>query len=157
MCNDQTEDWRQLLKCPLIYSALHRADSWAQLRKTLKRWKIPNDFLTAVDKGMQSYVTAPKKAKDRTIPTTPFSATWNRERNALKSAYYAPSKIAWENMVKSRTAQEWIQFMETHYANQGYTLKAQTGHHHLLVLYGKIDKECGNLGTQFIMLIKMDE
>jgi hypothetical protein len=74
---------------------------------------------------MQSYVASPKKAKDRTILTTPFSATWNRERNPLKSAHHAQSKIGWENLVKGRIAQEWIQFMETHYANQSYTLKAQ--------------------------------
>jgi hypothetical protein len=65
-------------------------------------------------KGMQPYVSAPKKAKDRTIPTSPFSATWSRERNALKSAYHAQSKIGWENLVKGRIAQEWIQFMEAH-------------------------------------------
>jgi hypothetical protein len=77
-----------------------------------------------VEKGMQSYVTAPKKAKDRTIPTTPFSVTWEIERNALKSAYHAQSKIGWENLAKGRLAQEWTQFMETHYVNQGYKLKA---------------------------------
>jgi hypothetical protein len=79
----------------------------------------------AVENGMQSYVTAPKKAKYRTIPTTPFSATWSIERNALKSAYHAQSKIGWDNLVKGSIAQEWFQFMETHYANQGYTLKAR--------------------------------
>jgi hypothetical protein len=80
-----------------------------------------------VEKGMQSYGAAQKKAKDRTIPITPFPETWNRERNALKSAYHVQSKIGWENLVKGRIAQEWIQFMETHYANQGYILKARGG------------------------------
>jgi hypothetical protein len=74
---------------------------------------------------MQSYVTAPKKAKDRTIPTKPFSTTWNREINAFKSAYHVQSKIGWENLVKGRIVQEWVQFMETHYANQSYKLKAR--------------------------------
>jgi hypothetical protein len=74
---------------------------------------------------MQSYATAPKKAKDRTIPTTPLSATWNRERNTLKSAYHAQSNISWENLVKGRIAQEWAHSMETNYANQGYKLKAR--------------------------------
>jgi hypothetical protein len=77
-----------------------------------------------VGKGMKSYVNTPNKTKDRTILTTPFSVTWNRERNALKSAYHAQSKIGWDNLVKGRIAQEWVQFMETHYANQGYKLKA---------------------------------
>jgi hypothetical protein len=67
-----------------------------------------------VEKGMQSYDTSPKKAKYRTIPTTPFSATRNRERNALKSGHHAQSRIGWENLAKGRIAQEWIQFMETH-------------------------------------------
>jgi hypothetical protein len=74
---------------------------------------------------MQSYVAAPNKAKDRTIMTTPFPSTWNREINALKSAYHAQSKIGWDNLVKDRIAQEGIQFMETHYANEGYKLKTQ--------------------------------
>jgi hypothetical protein len=78
-----------------------------------------------VGKGMQSYGASLKKAKDKTIPTTTFPSTWNRERNALKSAYHAQSKIGSENLVKGRIAQEWIQFMETHYANQGYALKAR--------------------------------
>jgi hypothetical protein len=66
-----------------------------------------------------------KEIKKRTIPNTPFSETGNRDRNALKSAYHAQSKIGWENLVKRRTAQEWFQFMETNYVNQGYTLKAR--------------------------------
>jgi hypothetical protein len=79
----------------------------------------------AVEKGTQSCVTAPRKKKYRIIPTTPFSATWNRERHALKSAHHAQSKIGWETLVKGRIAQELIQFIETHYANQGYKLTAR--------------------------------
>jgi hypothetical protein len=58
-----------------------------------------------VEKRIQSYVDAPKKAKYGTIPTTPFPSTWNRERNALKSAYHAQFKIGWDNLVKGRIAQ----------------------------------------------------
>jgi hypothetical protein len=77
-----------------------------------------------VGKGMGSYIDSPKKAKDRTIPTTPFLATWNREINAPKSAYHTQSKICWDNLVKGRIAKEWIQFIETHYVNQSYKLKS---------------------------------
>jgi hypothetical protein len=76
---------------------------------------------------MHSYVAAPMKAKDRTIPATPFSATWNKERNALKSEYHAQYKIGWENLAKGRSAQRWVQLMETHYANQCYKLKTRDG------------------------------
>jgi hypothetical protein len=54
----------------------------------------------------------------------PFLVTWNIEINAWKSAHDAQSKIGWENVVKGRIAQEWIQFMEIHYRNQGYKNKA---------------------------------
>jgi hypothetical protein len=63
MCHDQTEDWQRVLTCLSIDAFLHRADSWAQLRKTRERWKRPNDFWTAVEKAMPSYTAAPKKAK----------------------------------------------------------------------------------------------
>jgi hypothetical protein len=42
------------------------------------------------------------------------------EKDTLKSSYHAQSKIVWENLVKGSIAQEWIQFMETHYENRGY-------------------------------------
>jgi hypothetical protein len=110
MYHDQTEDWRHVCTCSSIDAALHRADSWVQLRQTLQCWKLTNDFWKAVEKRMQSYVAAPKKAKGRTILATPFSAQ---------------SKIGWDNLVKGRIEQEWIQFMENHYKNQGYKLKAR--------------------------------
>jgi hypothetical protein len=48
-----------------------------------------------------------------------------QRKKVLKSAYHAQSKIGWENLVKGRIAREWIQFIETHNARQGYTLKAR--------------------------------
>jgi hypothetical protein len=48
----------------------------------------------------------------------------HRERNALKSAYHAQSKILWENLLKGIIAQEWTPFIETNYANQVHKLKA---------------------------------
>jgi hypothetical protein len=37
MCHDQTEDWQYVLTCLLVDMALHRADSWVQLRNSLQR------------------------------------------------------------------------------------------------------------------------
>jgi hypothetical protein len=68
-----------------------------------------------VEKGTQSYISNPMKAKDRELATTMFPMTLNRQRNVLKSAYNAQSKIGWENFMKVRIAEEWIQFIETHY------------------------------------------
>jgi hypothetical protein len=82
------------------------------------------DFWTAVEKGTQSSISDPNKAKDRELPRNTFPVALNRQRNALKSAYYAQLKIAWENFVKGRITEEWVQCIETHYANQGYNIKA---------------------------------
>jgi hypothetical protein len=114
-----------MLTCPSLDAALHIADSSGQLRKNLQLWNLPVDFWTAVEKGTQSYRSDPKKAKDRELSTMPFMVTLNRQRKTLKSAYHAQSKIGWENFTKERFAEEWIKFIETHYANQGYTLKAR--------------------------------
>jgi hypothetical protein len=81
-------------------------------------------FLDSGGKGMQAYVADLKKAKYRVLTATPFPATLNREINALKSVYHAHSKIGWESLLKGRITQEWTQFIETHYANQGHKLKA---------------------------------
>jgi hypothetical protein len=99
-----------------VDAALHRAASWGQLRKSLPCFKLPNDFWTAVEKGMQAYIADPKKAKDRVLPAAPFPVTINRERNTIKSAYHAQSKIGWENLLKGITTQGWTKFIETHYA-----------------------------------------
>jgi hypothetical protein len=125
MYQEQTEDFRQVLSFRSVDAALHRAASWGKLCKSLQRCKMPTDFWTAVKKGMQAYIADPKKAKDRVLPYPPFPVTLNRERNALKSAYHAQSKIGWENLLKGRIAQEWTQFIETHCTNQGHTLNAQ--------------------------------
>jgi hypothetical protein len=78
-----------------------------------------------LEKGTQSYISDPKKAKDRDLPTMPFQTTFNRQRNTLNLAYHAQSKIGWDYFTKGRIAEEWIQFVETHYVNQGCKLKAQ--------------------------------
>jgi hypothetical protein len=87
--------------------------------------KLPVDFWTAVEKGTHSYISDPKKAKDRELPATPFPETLNRQRYALKSAYHAQSKIGWESFMKGRIIVEWTQCIEAYHANQGHKLKAQ--------------------------------
>jgi hypothetical protein len=51
------------------------------------KWKLPNDFWIAVEKGVISYTKNPKKAKDRPSPATPFPTTFNSQRNTLKVAF----------------------------------------------------------------------
>jgi hypothetical protein len=126
MCQNQTEDWRNVLTCPSLEAALHIADSWGQLQKSPQRWKLPVDFSGQLWKReLRPCISDPKKAKDRELPVTSFPATLNRKRKALKSAYHAQLKIGWQNCTKERIAEEWITLIEAQYANNGYKLKAR--------------------------------
>jgi hypothetical protein len=96
--------------------------------ETLKKptmMDTPGELLDSSGKGTQSYSSNPKKATDRELPTTPFPATLKGQRNALMSAYHTHSQIRWKNFMKGRIAEQWIKFIETHYANQGYRLNAR--------------------------------
>jgi hypothetical protein len=78
-----------------------------------------------LENGTKSYISDPKKANYRELPATQFPATLNRQRNTLKSAYHAQSKIEWEKFMEWRIPEEWTQFIEAHYANKGHTLKVR--------------------------------
>jgi hypothetical protein len=71
----------------LLDEALNRAEAWRLVKKSMKKWKLPNDFWITVEKGVLSYTKNPKKAKDRPSPTTPFPMTFNSQRNTLKVAF----------------------------------------------------------------------
>jgi hypothetical protein len=59
MCNTQEEDWIHILTCPSIEANMNREESWAKARKTTKHWKLPNDFWTALEKGVHGYTRHP--------------------------------------------------------------------------------------------------
>jgi hypothetical protein len=61
-----------------------RLVEYSRVKKSMERWKLPNDFWIAVEKGMLSYNENPAKVKDRPSPATPFPPTFNNQRNSLK-------------------------------------------------------------------------
>jgi hypothetical protein len=49
------------------------------------------------------------------VPTSPFPATIDRQRNAMKTAFQAQSQSGWENLMKGRISKEWMGFVERYY------------------------------------------
>jgi hypothetical protein len=119
MYGNAQEDWRHVISCRALDADLNRADSWEQVKKAMTIWKLPPDFWTATQKGIQFYIYSPdnpdkRKMQDEdepTIPHTPapFQPTLNNARNLLRQAYRAQSAVGWENFMKG-----WIGQWETH-------------------------------------------
>jgi hypothetical protein len=62
---------------------MNREESWAKARKNMKHWKLPNDFWTAMEKGVHGYTQHPVGG----AIDTPFPPTYDNRRNRLKLAF----------------------------------------------------------------------
>jgi hypothetical protein len=73
MCGNAQEDWIHVISCRALDTDLNRADSWEKVKKTMTIWKLPPDFWTAVQKGIQFYIDNPNKRKmqEENEPPTP--------------------------------------------------------------------------------------
>jgi hypothetical protein len=47
------EDWRHILNCPSLDASYHRDASWQKVKKDMQMWRLPADFWTALEKGLQ--------------------------------------------------------------------------------------------------------
>jgi hypothetical protein len=103
MCREEKEDWRHVMTCRSLDDSLHRADSWEKVKKDMAIWQLPNDFWTAIQKGLQFYIDHPlRQVKEdphnpTPKPVSPFPHCFNQPRNLLKHAYRAQSNIVWDN------------------------------------------------------------
>jgi hypothetical protein len=124
MCNCETEDWRHVLTCGSIDASLHREASWGKLRKSMERWHLPQDFWTAIEKGVNHYTEQPHKrtihSKDNE-PQKPFGVTFNTPRNLLQQAFRTQSHIGWDNFLKGRISRDWLTYVRHNEAHSnGY-------------------------------------
>jgi hypothetical protein len=91
-------------------------------------WKLPNDFWTAIQKGLQLFIDHPlqRVREDPQNPTpkpaTPFPHGFNQPRNLLKQAYRAQSNIGWDNLTKGRITRHWQNYINHHLQNKGIKL-----------------------------------
>jgi hypothetical protein len=105
MCNYETEDWRHIITCISLYSSLHRAASWVKLRKSIKRWHLPPDLWTTIEKGINYYKEHPHKRTSNSTenkPQKPFVVTFTISRNLLQQAFRTQSRVGWDNFLKGR-------------------------------------------------------
>jgi hypothetical protein len=98
MCNTQEEEWIYILTCTSIEACINREESWEKAKKTMKHWKLPNDFWTALEKGVHGYTQHPLYG----VIDTPFSPTYDSRRNHLKLKIREQDKISWYNLLKGR-------------------------------------------------------
>jgi hypothetical protein len=84
-------------------------------------WKLPPDFCTDVQKGMQFYIDNPntRNLKEENEPTTPqapapFQPTLNNAMNLLRQACQAQSAVGWENFMKGRIVRKWETYIALH-------------------------------------------
>jgi hypothetical protein len=109
MCINAQEDLRHVISCRALDVDLNRADSREQVQKAMTIWKLPTDFWTTAQRGIQFYIDNPGKPKmqeeeEPQIPQAPapFQPTLNNARNLLRQDYRAQSSIGWENFMKGR-------------------------------------------------------
>jgi hypothetical protein len=114
MCNTQGEDWIHILTCPSIEACMNREESWAKARKTMKHWKLPNDFWTALEKSVHGGAIE-----------TPFPPTYDNRRNHLKLAFWEQDKIGWDNLLKGRMGKQWITYVKNHLEHENIKLQAK--------------------------------
>jgi hypothetical protein len=123
MCGNAHEDWRHVISCRALDENLNRADSWEKFKKAMAIWKLPPDFWTAVQKGMQFYI------EENEPPTTqapaPFQPTLNNARNLLRQAYRAQYAVGWENFMKGRIVRKWETYIAFHIRQKQIGLPAK--------------------------------
>jgi hypothetical protein len=128
MCGEEKEDWRHVMTCQSLDASLHRADSWGKVKKDMSIWKLPNDFWTAIQKGLQFFIDHPLRRvredqqNPMQKPATPFPHGLNQLRNLLKQAYRAQSNIRWDNFTKGRITRHWQNYINHHLQNKGIKL-----------------------------------
>jgi hypothetical protein len=96
MLNTQEDEWIHILTCPSIEACRNQEDLPAKARKAMKHWNLPNNFWTAMEKGVHGYTRNP----DDGAIDTPFPPTYENKRNCLKLAFSEQDKIGWDNLLK---------------------------------------------------------
>jgi hypothetical protein len=82
-----------------------REASWANVKKAMAPWKMPPDFWTTIEKGLQHYTrNAIKNNKGAAVP---FPGTFNNPQNLLRQALREQDEIGWSGIFKGRIATQW--------------------------------------------------
>jgi hypothetical protein len=85
-------------------------------------WRLPSDFGTAIEKGLNHL---PSDLKESTSPTLPFQISVNPIRNHLRTAFQEQNSIKWTNLLNGCMSHSWQQFATAHVDSKNLDLRAQ--------------------------------
>jgi hypothetical protein len=121
MCNTQEEDWIHILTCPSIEACMNREESWVKAMKTMKHWRLSNDFWTALEICVHGFTRDPAGGAIE----TPLPPTYDNSRNHLKLAFREQDKKNWDNLLKGNMGKQWIEYVKKHLEHEKIKLQAK--------------------------------
>jgi hypothetical protein len=89
------------------------------VKKSVTAWRIPPDFWTAIEKGINHNATHPLIRDKEYMPPEPhepFGTTFYTPRNILQLAFQKQLPVGWENFLKGRICTEWCIYIKHHLA-----------------------------------------
>jgi hypothetical protein len=90
-CNTEEEYRNHILSCRSLDATMAQEASWAKVKKAMATWKIPPDFWTATEKGLQHYtINAHQNNKGNSAP---FPGTFTNPCNLLRQAFREQDEI----------------------------------------------------------------
>jgi hypothetical protein len=98
------------------------------VKKDMAIWKLPNNFWTTVQKGVQFYIDHPLRQvkedpyKPTPQPLSPFPHGFNQPRNLLKQAYRVQLNSGSDNFAKGRITRHWPNYINQQLQNKNIKL-----------------------------------
>jgi hypothetical protein len=85
-------------------------------------WRLPADFWTAIEKGIQHLSQG---TQEKNSPLLPFQVSVNPIRNHLRAAFKEQHSIKWTNIYKGRLSHKWQKFATAHVHSKRLDLRSQ--------------------------------
>jgi hypothetical protein len=104
-CNTEEEYWNHFLSCRSLDATMARKDLWEKFKKVMEPWKMPHDFWTAIEKGLQHYTR--NASQNNKGVAAAFPGTFNIPWNLLRQAFREQDEIGWSGMFKGRITAQW--------------------------------------------------
>jgi hypothetical protein len=139
-CQETKEDWRHILNCPSLDASYHQDASWQKVKKYMQMWRLPEDFCTAIEKGLHHL---PSDLNESTSPTLPFQISVTPIRNHLRAAFQEQNSIKWTNLLKGRMSHRWQQFVTAHVRSKNWTYGHKNGAQNSSLICGTTPSEYG--------------
>jgi hypothetical protein len=86
-------------------------------------WKMPPNFWTAIEKGLQHYTR--NTSQNNKGAVAPFRGTFNNPLNLVRQAFREHNEIGWSGIFKGRIATQWKVYTSQQLAAKRIKLKMQ--------------------------------